>query len=50
MSKPLQPAEKVSRSLQRLKLELVLKPNLSTDEQVLLWKINSCLFSEYPHG
>lgn len=47
--KPKQPNEKIVASLENLKQELLLKKdNLYYRE--LLFKINSCLFSEYHHG
>ena len=53
--KLLQPNEQIVKSLLALQDELVSQQKedrnrLSTDELAILYKINSCLFSEYPHN
>lgn len=44
MSKPLQPTEKIVQSLINLRDEMV-----ALGHSEIAFKINSCLFSEYPH-
>ena len=47
-TKPVQPAEKVVESLMNLREELLGQDDLKSRE--IVFKINSCLFSEYPHA
>ena len=44
-----QPDAKIVASLEELRTELLERQFRSDDETVLLMKINSCLFSQYPH-
>jgi hypothetical protein len=47
--KSLQPADKVVQSLIALRDELFTQEPISVHEKILFFKINSCLYREYPH-
>lgn len=47
-SKALQPADKVVESLLRLRDELYKRPDDAIANEIF-FKINSCLYGEYPH-
>lgn len=48
--KELSPPEKTQKSLLNLRNELASSAWPSPDLREIVFKINSCLFSEYPHG
>ena len=50
MDKPVQTAEQVIASLLNLKEELVLRQANNPVCREILFKINSCLYSKYPHN
>ena len=47
--KNVQPAEDVLVSVWNLRRELLESCINTPDNRVFLWKLNSCLFSQYPH-
>lgn len=51
MAKPLKSRDEIVQSLENLKKELELRDNDSYIMAREIWfKINSCLYSEYPHS
>jgi hypothetical protein len=50
ISAPLQPPDKILQSLLALREEMLNMTARNIHEDIILYKINSCLFSKYPHS